>query len=73
MGIKEDTCWDEYWVLYVSDESLNSIPKTNITLYVNWNLNKNLNKKKTRIYIYIKARHHEISGHRGQEKILKAS
>ena len=24
-GIKEDASWDEYWVLYVSDESLNSI------------------------------------------------
>ena len=21
-GIKEDTCWDELWVLYVGDESL---------------------------------------------------
>ena len=26
---------DQHWVLYVSDESLNSIPKTNIMLYVN--------------------------------------
>ena len=34
MGIKEGTC-DEYWVLYVSDESLNSTPETNITLCVN--------------------------------------
>ena len=34
MGIKEDTCWDEPWVLYVSDESLNSTPES-ITLYVN--------------------------------------
>lgn len=24
MGIKEGTCWDEHWVLCVSDESLNS-------------------------------------------------
>ena len=31
-GIKEDTC-DEYWVLYVSDESLNSTPETNIDLH----------------------------------------
>ena len=23
-GPKEDTCWDEPWVFYVSDESLNS-------------------------------------------------
>ena len=27
MGIKEGTCWDEHWVLYVSDESLNSTLK----------------------------------------------
>ena len=45
MGIKEDSC-DEHWVLYVSDESLNHTPETNITLYVNWNLNKNLKLKK---------------------------
>ena len=35
MGIKEGTCWQEHWVLYVSDESLNSTPETVITLYVN--------------------------------------
>ena len=35
MGIKESTCWDEHWVLYVSGESLHSIPETNITVYVN--------------------------------------
>ena len=34
MDIKEDTCCDEHWVLYVNDESLNSTPETNITLYV---------------------------------------
>ena len=34
MGIKEGTC-DDHWVLYVSDESLNSTPETNITLYLN--------------------------------------
>ena len=34
MGIKDDTC-DEHWALYVSDESLNSTPETNILLYVN--------------------------------------
>ena len=33
-GIKEGTC-DDHWVFYVSDESLNSIPETNIALYVN--------------------------------------
>ena len=34
MGIKERTC-DEDWVSYISDESLNSTPETNITVYVN--------------------------------------
>ena len=34
MGIKEGTR-DEHWMSYVSDESLNSTPETNITLYVN--------------------------------------
>ena len=33
MGIKENTR-DEYWVLYVSDESLTSTPEMNIALYV---------------------------------------
>ena len=34
MGIKEGTCYDEHWVLYLSDdESHNSTPETN-TLYV---------------------------------------
>ena len=40
MGIKEDTC-DEHWVLYVSEESLNSTPETNIALYVNHMFNLN--------------------------------
>ena len=35
MGIKEGICWDEHQVLYVSDESLNSIPEIIIVLYVN--------------------------------------
>ena len=34
VGIKEDI-YDEHWVLYISDESLNSTPETNIKLYVN--------------------------------------
>ena len=34
MGTKEGTC-DGHWMLYVSDESLNSTLETNITLYVN--------------------------------------
>lgn len=35
MNIKEGTYYDKLWVLYVSDEPLNSTPETNITLYVN--------------------------------------
>ena len=35
MGMKEVTCGDQQWVLYVSDESLNSTLETNTTLYVN--------------------------------------
>jgi len=35
MGIKEGTWCDEHWVLYATDESLNSTPETNKTLYVN--------------------------------------
>ena len=35
MGIKESTC-DKYLVLYISDEPLNSITETTITLYVNY-------------------------------------
>ena len=34
MGIKEGTCCDEHWMLYVSDESLNSTPETNAARYV---------------------------------------
>ena len=34
MCIKEGTC-DEHQGLYVSDETLNSTPETNSTLYVN--------------------------------------
>ena len=32
--IKEGTCWDKHWVLYVSDEALNFTPETNTTPYV---------------------------------------
>ena len=45
MGVKEGTC--EHQVLYESVESLYCTLDTNITLYVNWNLNKNLRKFKT--------------------------
>ena len=33
MGAKKNTC-SEHWVLYINDESLNSTPETNTTLYV---------------------------------------
>ena len=35
MDMKEGTCYGDHWVLYVSDESVNSIPETSITLCVN--------------------------------------
>ena len=35
IGIKEGTCCDEHWVLYVSDAPLNSTLETNTTLHVN--------------------------------------
>ena len=42
---KEGAC-DEHWVLYVSDQSLNSIPGTNITLWVKLlEFNKSLKKE----------------------------
>ena len=34
IGIKEGTGCNENWVLYATDESLNSTPETNNTLYV---------------------------------------
>ena len=37
MGTEEGTCWDEHWVLYVSDESWESAPEAKgawYTLYV---------------------------------------
>ena len=58
-GIKVGIC-DEHWVLYVSDESLNPTPETNMyvnCMLTNWNLNQNLEEKKRMfasfIYFYI--------------------
>ena len=34
-GIKENTCWDEHWVLYVGDESRESTPEIISALYGN--------------------------------------
>ena len=45
MDIKEGTCWDEHWVLYVSDKSLNSTPETITTLYVNLYLKRKRKRK----------------------------
>ena len=33
VGIEEGTCWDEPWVLSISDEPQESTPKTKSTLY----------------------------------------
>ena len=46
MGIKEGASCDEHWVLYVSDKSPNCTSETNVTLYVDWNLNKNVKQTK---------------------------
>ena len=43
MGIEEGTCWDEYWVSYVSDESWDSTPKTKRTLYMLYVSNLTIN------------------------------
>ena len=50
MGIEEGICWDEHWVLYVSDEPQASTPKTKSRLYILYvgqfdnKLNKKINK-----------------------------
>ena len=59
--------WDEHWVLYVSDESLNSASETNITLYVNWNLNKNLEEKNVKK----KPKTENIQGLCGMHKLVE--
>ena len=33
MGFEEGTCWDEQWVMYVSDEPWEYTPKTKSTQY----------------------------------------
>ena len=33
-GIEKGTCWDEHWVMYVSDESQESTPEAKTTRYV---------------------------------------
>ena len=34
MGIKEGTCCDEHWVLYATNELLNTTSKANDVLYI---------------------------------------
>ena len=64
MGIEEGICWDEHWVLYVSNESRESTPKTKSTLYTLSvsQLDNKLYLKKKRIYvqdfIYIPVKFH---------------
>lgn len=49
MGIKEYTCHDDHWAIYGIAEPLSCTPETNITLYVNWNSNKDLKKQRDQI------------------------
>lgn len=35
VAVEEGSCYDARWVLYVSDQSLNSALEASITLYVN--------------------------------------
>lgn len=56
MGIKKGTHYDEHWVSYVSDQSLNSTPEINTTLYVNylefkWNIGRR--KKEKVLYAFL--------------------
>ena len=44
MGIKKGT-WDEHWVLYVNDESLDSTAERLYYMLINLDLNKIKNKK----------------------------
>ena len=38
-GIKEDIFWDEHWLLYIGDESLESTPDIIVALYTNFVVN----------------------------------
>lgn len=53
MGLKDGTS-DECWGMYANDESiLHFTPETNITLYVNCILNKNLEEKNKGVTLYL--------------------
>ena len=45
IGVKEGTC-DKHWVLYVSNELLNSTPENNTALYVNLEFRQKIEKKR---------------------------
>ena len=73
MIIKEGTFCNEHWVLYATDESLNSTPETNSTLYVNyWIFYKYLFLKILFIYLWEtwreRERERERQRHRQREK-----
>ena len=42
-GIQEDTCWDEHWVLYIGDKSVDSTPEIIVALYTNLDVNFKIN------------------------------
>ena len=50
MGIEEGTCWDEHWVLYVSNEPRESTPKTKSTLYTLY-----VRQFDNKLYIFLKS------------------
>ena len=65
-GIKEGICCDEHRVLYVSHESLNSTPETNIILYINkLEFNKQLGKNKMKDRVGWRGRGIEIENMNG--------
>lgn len=65
VGIKEGTFYDEPWVFYVSNESLNSTPGASIVLYVNYL------KFRFKIYIYITLNKRKKSSKLGTQKLKR--
>ena len=51
--MKEGMYYDEHWMLYVSDKSLKSNPEINIRLHANYNLNINLEEKKSNLNVHL--------------------
>ena len=61
MAIKEGTCYNEHWVLYISNESLNSTPETDIASYANsLECTYFFEKKKKIYYLNLKRTLHRI-------------